>query len=763
MRGKISYLVDGAVLLSLCGLFFWRDLTPVAADRWTFVPGDFAQQFYTFARYEASRLLQGQLPLWNPYNYAGHPFLADIQSAVFYPLRLLTIFLTAAHDFSYRALELEALAHYPLAAFFTYLLARRLTRSRFGGFMAAAVFTFSGYFTSYPPLQLAILETQTWLPLILLCWELAADRLAQGRARAAWRWAVVAGLVFGVALLAGHPQAGLLTGYASVAYGAYRLWLHTRGAKGRVQAAGMLMAFGLIGVGVAAVQLLPSWEFTTLSTRSRLGFEEAGTGFMPYELIQLVFPAIGGEFPALYVGLLPLGLAALALTSIRRDPETPQDARRTIGFLGWALLVAVLLSFGKHLALYSIPYLLAPGWSLFRGQERTIVWAVLALALLAGYSASWLAQRWALPHPQKAGKGAVDERHSHRGGAEDRLTAGFRGATLGALALALVFFVGYQAGRDSMWGFTTASLTVALFLFLTVVALGSRQPALLLAVLLIDLFTITPPLHASPLKDRDLSPFQSLVAIPLADTDISRVANDDALPGNYGLLYGLEDWKGSSPLWLANYDWVMKPLPVEQVWRLLNVKYVFSWQQELAVPADRLAEEIDRKTQKPVYVYRLADSGARAWLTGEVIAEPDRERALQRMAAADYNVARQVVLPAVPAGFGTASDCGGTIVWRERAPERLTLDVTTAQPCILVLSELVYPGWQVTVDGKPASGLQADLILRAVALGVGQHTVVWVFHPASVRWGAVVTVLTIVCAGAWLVFGLGRSKTARHD
>ena len=241
----VSYLADGALLVGLCLLFFWRDLTPVATDRWSFAAGDFTQQFYAFARYEAARLQNGQLPLWNPYIYAGHPFLADIQSAVFYPLSLLTMLLTAVKGLTYRAMEVEAIGHFFFAALFTYLLARRLTRSRVGGLAAATAFAFSGYLTSYPPLQLAILETQVWLPLILLLLDVAAERLdaSRGGRWAALRWTVAAGVVFGVALLAGHPQSGMLVGYGGLAFGLFRFWPRPSAR----QLSAMEMAAGAVG------------------------------------------------------------------------------------------------------------------------------------------------------------------------------------------------------------------------------------------------------------------------------------------------------------------------------------------------------------------------------------------------------------------------------------------------------------------------------------------------------------------------------------
>lgn len=745
MYTRRSYWVDGLLLLGLCLLFFWRDLTPVLADRWSFAAGDFTQQFYAFAHYEAERLHNGQLPLWNPYTFAGHPFLADIQSAVFYPLSLLTILLTSFGGFFSRALEWEALAHFFLAAVFTYLLARRLTRSRVGGLTAAIVLTFSGYLTSYPPLQLAILETFIWLPLIWLLLEVAAERQATGGR--AGRWAVAAGLILGAALLAGHPQTGMLVAYGSLAYGLYRFW--PRPAAQRWSAwrkpLGLLALFGLSGLGAAAVQLIPSWEFMALSTRAGLSFAEAGRGFTTYDLLQIIYPQIGGQFPALYIGILPLGLIAVALIWVRRAPDAPEQARRNIAFLGWGLLVAVLLSFGASLGLYFLAYLFVPGWKLFRGQERTIAWAVFAAALLAGYGAAWLHQRWATPEPvsQLPGSSRTPEK---------RLAAGFGLVALAAVVMALVFWVGYLAGRDALWGFAAASLALALFAFLSLIAVRSGRVALVLAVIALDLFTYNPAHHAGATGQAELGQYRAFLVAPVADEEIFRVANEDALPANYGLLYRLEDLRGASPLHLAAYQEFLARIPAPRAWQLLNVRYVLTWRGALDAPAERLAEMTGREG-KPIYLYRLAETGPRAWLAGEVIVAAGRELAWQRLAAAEFDPARQVTLPALPAGFTPDPACAGQITWLKREPEHLALSVTAERACILVLSELFYPGWRATVDGAAAPILQADAILRAVPLAPGQHEVRLVYRPTSVLLGGLLSLATVVVALAWLVAG----------
>jgi hypothetical protein len=173
----------------LIALFFWRILTPNLADRQSFPPGDFYAQFWAFTTLDVRSLSQGILPLWNPYTFAGAPFWADVQAAVFYPFSLLTLILSAPWGFSAFALEIEAIFHFWLAAAFMYLFSRELTGSRPAAVVAALTFTFGGYLTGYPSQQLAVLETDVWLPLILFC----LYRAAQTTRRPRLLWLTLAG------------------------------------------------------------------------------------------------------------------------------------------------------------------------------------------------------------------------------------------------------------------------------------------------------------------------------------------------------------------------------------------------------------------------------------------------------------------------------------------------------------------------------------------------------------------------------------------
>src|SRR5262245_90503 len=134
------------LLILLWLLFYWRLFTPVQADQASLKQGDFSGQFVAFAGYQYDRFSDGEIPLWDPYNNGGLPFIADTQAAVFYPPRLLTIALSAlSGGWTYHALELEMMVHVLLYSLLMYAFVRRLTGSVFGAFVAAIVVAYGGF------------------------------------------------------------------------------------------------------------------------------------------------------------------------------------------------------------------------------------------------------------------------------------------------------------------------------------------------------------------------------------------------------------------------------------------------------------------------------------------------------------------------------------------------------------------------------------------------------------------------------------------
>ena len=83
----------------------------------------------------------------------------------------------------------------------------------------------------------------------------------------------------------------------------------------------------------------------------------------------------------------------------------------------------------------------------------------------------------------------------------------------------------------------------------------------------------------------------------------------------------------------------------------------------------------------------------------------------------------------------------------------LKYDVSSAEGGVIVFSEVYYPGWTATVDGKPADIGRVNYLLRAVNVAPGKHTVELTFHPKSVT--ATETVAYVSYAVLLLLIALG--------
>ena len=90
------------------------------------------------------------------------------------------------------------------------------------------------------------------------------------------------------------------------------------------------------------------------------------------------------------------------------------------------------------------------------------------------------------------------------------------------------------------------------------------------------------------------------------------------------------------------------------------------------------------------------------------------------------------------------------------AQDEIILRTDFACHGILVLSERTAPGWQASLDGEPVDVLQANYLLRAVAVPAGQHTVHLRYRPPSYLWGLAISLSALVLFCALLGFNWKR-------
>jgi uncharacterized membrane protein YfhO len=80
--------------------------------------------------------------------------------------------------------------------------------------------------------------------------------------------------------------------------------------------------------------------------------------------------------------------------------------------------------------------------------------------------------------------------------------------------------------------------------------------------------------------------------------------------------------------------------------------------------------------------------------------------------------------------------------------DRVTAQADSISGGQIILTDLMYPGWQVTLDGAPAEALTVDGVFRGIDVPAGSHTVVWSYHPRSLYWGLAVSMVTLALLAA---------------
>ena len=141
---------------------------------------------------------------------------------------------------------------------------------------------------------------------------------------------------------------------------------------------------------------------------------------------------------------------------------------------------------------------------------------------------------------------------------------------------------------------------------------------------------------------------------------------------------------------------------------------------------------------------------------------PDEDGQLSAVLDPAFDGRHTVVTPKPLAGLSNTPAQGpagsARIVTYE--PERVVVDATARRPGELVLTDVHYPGWKATVDGKPTPIDRVDYLLRGTALAAGRHRVEFRYQPTSYRIGWIISLLALIGLIAALVVGLRRRPTA---
>ncbi|NWF91282.1 MAG: YfhO family protein [Syntrophaceae bacterium] len=152
-----GFLAGLTLFISL--IIFFHGLLP---GRYIFFERDLGPYFIPPRFFWVESIKSGHFPLWNPYQFTGHPFFANPQYGVLYPLN--SLFFLLPFDIAFNAI---IVLHFLLGGLFTYFLLRELKTDVTGSLISGLIFMLSGYLLSVHSL-LTILLSVIWTPLIMI-------------------------------------------------------------------------------------------------------------------------------------------------------------------------------------------------------------------------------------------------------------------------------------------------------------------------------------------------------------------------------------------------------------------------------------------------------------------------------------------------------------------------------------------------------------------------------------------------------------------
>ncbi len=472
-----------------------------------------ALQFVPWRWIAGEMISRGELPLWNPWSGMGAPLLANYQSALLYPPNWLLFVLQGLgsllnDSFAPSGFDLSqglpawgqtvlVVMHLAWASWGMVRLVRRLNLNPLAQYVSALSFSLSGYMVARAGF-LSINAAAAWMPWSILAAEALVRPLEDERQSAVY---LRSSLVFAMLLLAGHAQTAWYVLVLAVVWAvvrsqgsAHRLKeggvsrgriLMTR-ARAMVRVSALLGLSVVSGIVLSAAQLLPTAEYLLQSQRAaQVDYQLAMTySFWPWHFVTLLAPGFfgspaSGDYwgyanyweDAVYIGLLPVLLAtAVILGAIRpaasRSMQYREGIRELVVFLLGIASVSFLLALGDHTPLFPWLYQHVPTFDMFQAPARLSIWAVFALALLAGIGA----QHWSRP----VGSGLYWLRLGTMGALAVSIGSGIGWILLGDVSPTFI----RAAAISGLWGITAGLLGLSAPAGTGAVKPGGRVPFL---------------------------------------------------------------------------------------------------------------------------------------------------------------------------------------------------------------------------------------------------------------------------------------------
>ncbi len=132
----------------------------------------------------------------------------------------------------------------------------------------------------------------------------------------------------------------------------------------------------------------------------------------------------------------------------------------------------------------------------------------------------------------------------------------------------------------------------------------------------------------------------------------------------------------------------------------------------------------------------------RAVLYTDYLVEPDPDKTLTLLKSG-YDFYHRVIVNQNPGNISPQPGLPSAAVITKYTGNLVEILTQTKYPAILVLTDTMYPGWQVFIDGRRTNLFSAFTVFRGTTIPAGNHQVTFKYLPLSFLTGLGITLLTL--------------------
>jgi len=712
------------------------------------------------------------VPVWNPYQFCGIPYIDGFHGDTFYPFSTLKFFISI-----YRALGWNLLLHVFFAGMTMFACARVFKRSLMASTLAAVSYMFASYLVSQvAPGHDGKMYATALFPLTIMFIELAFTR-----------WSLfyfsLLGLTIGLVILTPHVQIAYYTLWACAFYFLLKLIFKYRETKAFpviLKPTGLFAMAVILGLGISAIQFYSGYIYVSkYSPRSdeKRGEEWAKSWSLgPEEAFSLVVPEFCGvndnsensywgrnpfKDNSEYCGVIPLLFAIVAVASLRN---------RTTWFFAGLAIFALIYGLAGNTPFFYLFFNLIPNVKSTRAWSMIMFLFSFSTALLAAFGLDFIIEK------------------SRKLKALEQRNYALALFVLPALVLlgALFFAAAPNAAINIYKGIFYSSIApqkeMALQGHLSGISAGFWITSVFLiiaagaawfysqkksGVLILWLIIVVAFVDAYRFDLKFIKTFDQTTAfgrMPIVDYFKSLPGKFRVfvpgryLPTNYLPLYGIEEmtsYHGNQPRWIQNLygGTETKNFGVN----LINIMNVTNTKYFLVSPDMRVKDEqlqamgfVRKQQVQNLGVFENPFADERAYLVHQWVVEPSEDNIDNVVLSRTFDTRHSVALLASPSmqpnpdTLLAASD-RATIETYEN--DHIVIKTSSKADGILVLCDNWYPSWKGFVDGREVEVMRANAAFRGIALSAGDHTVEFKYISSQQKTGRLITFAGLLFVG----------------